>query len=409
MQALLWDYVDAEENARWGIKDEPSAHLVLKEINGYKISMGDLKTATPLNAFADLRDDGSTACGAWIYTGIYSQPPEQPKDAERAGLPPVRFGGVNRAASRKGDDWTALGWGFSWPANRRLMYNRCSADLSGKPWKKEERLALQFGPKDAQGKPLYRGYVYWDAEAVNKATGQKGSWVGVDVPDFPPAKPPTAKAQPPADKDAKVPVVGLALHDGASPFIMKSDGKAWLFAPTGLVDGPLPTHYEPYESPVSNVVYKQQNNPAALTWKVEGNAYAPVGSPDYPHVLSTYRLTEHHLSGTMSRWLPWLSELMPELFCELSPEHAAEIGVANTGWVTIHTPRGSIRAKALVTRRIRPFRLKERTVYHVGLPWHWGYKGVSTGDVVNNLSALVGDPNVTIHEAKVFVCQVSKG
>ena len=111
----------------------------------------------------------------------------------------------------------------------------------------------------------------------------------------------------------------------------------------------------------------------------------------------------------MSRWLPWLVELQPELFCEISPEHAKEIGVANTEWVVISTPRGSIRAKALVTGRIRPYRLKDKTVHHVGLPWHWGYKGLTTGDVVNDLTSLVGDPNVTIHEGKVFVCQVTKG
>jgi formate dehydrogenase major subunit len=190
---------------------------------------------------------------------------------------------------------------------------------------------------------------------------------------------------------------------------MKADGKGWLFAPSGLVDGPLPTHYEPYESPVANALYRQQANPVTLVWRIEGNPYAEVGSPEYPHVLSTYRLTEHHLSGTMSRWLPWLCELQPELFCEISPEHAEEIGVANTGWVVISTPRGSIRAKALVTRRIRPFRVRGRLIHHVGLPWHWGYKGIAQGDVVNNLSALVGDPNVTIHEAKVFVCNVAKG
>ncbi len=202
--------------------------------------------------------------------------------------------------------------------------------------------------------------------------------------------------------------VGVAFHDGASPFIMKADGKGWLFVPNGLVDGPLPTHYEPYESPVSNRLYKQEKNPVTIVWNIPGNAYAQIGSQEFPHVLSTYRLTEHHLSGSMSRWLPWLAELQPELFCEISPEHAAEIGVQNTDRVRISTPRGAIHAKALVTRRIRPYRLKDRTVHHVGLPWHWGYKGVSTGDVVNDLSALVGDPNVTIHEAKVFVCQVTK-
>src|SRR5262249_6975485 len=199
-------------------------------------------------------------------------------------------------------------------------YNRCSADPKGTPWPKEARLARQFA---TAGGPSRRGYVYWDP-AANEG---KGQWVGLDVPDFPGTKPPTAVAKPGA--------AGLDAHDGASPFIMKADGKGWLYVPAGLTDGPMPTHYEPYESPVANAVYKQQSNPVALTWKVAGNPYAAVASPEYPHVLSTYRLTEHHLSGTMSRWLPWLSELQPELFCEISPEHAAEIGVGNTDWVVI--------------------------------------------------------------------------
>lgn len=360
IQALTWDYVREAENREWRITDEPSAEWIMREINGY-----DVSTGRPLASFADLKDDGSTASGAWIYTGIYAN--------DR-----------NQAANRQGDGWVSLGWGFSWPANRRILYNRASADPAGNPWPKEARLAQRVG------RP---GYVWWDA-ALRR-------WQGLDVPDFPATKAPETPAQPGA--------VGLDAHDGASPFIMKGDGKGWLFAPSGLVDGPLPTHYEPYESPVPNVVYRTQSNPATLLYRVPGNAYAEVGSREFPHVLSTYRLTEHHLSGTMSRWLPWLAELQPELFCEISPEHAAEIGVQNTDWVTISTPRGSIRAKALVTRRIRPFRLRDKTVHHVGLPWHWGYKGLTTGDVVNNLSALVGDPNVTIHEAKVFVCQVNKG
>jgi formate dehydrogenase major subunit len=365
IQALVWDYLDQEANGEWRIRDEPSAERILKEINGY-----DWRTKRPLDFFGQLKDDGSTACGAWIYTGIYA-------------------GGRNQAARRQGDDWVSPEWAFSWPANRRLMYNRASADLAGNPWPKEARL----GREHSRGNQRFRGYVYWDA-------GQR-RWLGVDVPDFPLTKAPRTTAQPFA--------IGLDSHDGASPFIMKADGKGWLYVPTGLLDGPLPTHYEPYESPVRNIVYHQQTNPVALVYNVPGNRYAAVGSPEYPHVLSTYRLTEHHLSGTMSRWLPWLAELQPELFCEISPEHAGEIGVANTDWVVISTPRGSIRAKALVTRRIQPFHLRDRSVHHVGLPWHWGYKGVTTGDVVNDLSALVGDPNVTIHEAKVFVCQVRKG
>jgi formate dehydrogenase major subunit len=379
IQALVWDYIDPEENARFTIPDEPSARLVLKEINGYRVEKGkSLKQATPLATLGDFKDDGSTACGAWIYTGVFAPTPQEPL-------------GHNHAANREGDNWVSLQWAFSWPANRRILYNRCSADPSGEPWPKEARLARQH---TLAGGARHRGYVYWDR-------GRK-LWLGLDVPDFPLTKAP----QTPADPKG----VGLAYHDGASPFIMKGDGKGWLFAPDGLLDGPLPAHYEPMESPVHNLVYpKRQNNPVALYWRVPGNELARVENRDYPHVLSTYRLTEHHLSGVMSRWLPWLSELMPELFCELSPEHAAEIGVRNTEWVRINTPRGTIRAKALVTRRIRPFRLAGgRVVYHVGLPWHWGYKGITTGDVVNDLSALVGDPNVSIHEAKVFVCNVTR-
>jgi formate dehydrogenase major subunit len=374
---LVWDYEDAEENRHWDIKDEPSAARVMKEINGYRMS-----DRRPLAAFADIKDDGTTACGAWIYTGIFAPDAQHPN-------------GVNRAASRVRDDWTSLGWGFAWPANRRLMYNRASANLQGQPWDKERRLAQD---------PIRRarnlmGYVYWDPDRV-RPDGQRGMWVGFDVPDFVPTKAPTAAAT-----DG----VGLAWQDGKSPFIMNADGKGRLFVPAGLVDGPLPTHYEPYESPVHNLIYRrQEKSPVAIRYAVPGNVYAEIGSSEFPHVLSTYRLTEHHLSGTMSRWLPWLAELQPELFCEISPEHAEILGVRSTDFVVISTPRGSIRAKALVTRRIRPFVLRERTLHHVGLPWHWGYKGIAQGDVVNDLTALVGDPNVNIHEAKVFVCNVTK-
>jgi formate dehydrogenase major subunit len=360
IQSLTWDYVDPAENADWRIKDEPSARRVLKEINGTFVA-----TARPVKSFSDLKDDGSTACGAWIYSGVYAPTPQEPE-------------GHNFAANRQGDDWVALGWGFAWPANRRILYNRASADPLGNPWPKEARLAKRHGKGE-------KGYVYWDPK--------QGRWVGLDVPDFPVTKAPTTPGKP----DGK----GLDFHDGASPFIMKADGKGWLFAPSGAVDGPLPTHYEPYESPVLNALHpNQQSNPAAKIYNVPGNPYAPPASGEYPAVLSTYRLTEHHLSGSMSRWLPWLAALQPELFVELSPEHAEEVGLKNLDWV---------RAKALVTRRIRPFVIQGKPIHHVGMPWHWGYKGVVTGDVVNDLASLVGDPNVTIHEAKVFVCRIEKG
>ncbi len=351
---LLWDYMDPKENEQWRIKDEPSAALIMKEINGY--TWADKK---PVKSFADLKDDGSTACGAWIYSGVM---PEE---------------GKSLAASREADQWVSPKWGFAWPANRHILYNRASADPLGRPWSERKK------------------YTYWD--------GAKGQWVNVagDGIDFPPTKPPTAQPKPGG--------VGLDAHSGADPFIMKADGKGWLFAPSGLVDGPLPTHYEPYESPVHNLVYKQERNPVAKTWPVPGNPYHEVADPKYPIVVSTYRLTEHYLSGTMSRWLPWLAELMPQLFCEIGPELADEKGIKNGDWVTVVTARGEVEARALVTRRMRPFKIGDRTVHQVGLPWHWGYMGVAPGDVVNDISALVADPNVTIHEGKAFSCDVRPG
>jgi formate dehydrogenase major subunit len=161
---------------------------------------------------------------------------------------------------------------------------------------------------------------------------------------------------------------------------------------------------------VQNPLYpKVQFNPAATLWKIPGNEYAPPLDARYPIILSTYRLTEHYLAGGMSRWLPYLAELMPELFLEMSPELAAAKGVQTRDWVTVSTPRGEVEARALVTRRLRPFRIGGCLVHQVGMPWHWGYMGVITGDVVNDLSSLVGDPNVTIHEGKAFVCDVRKG
>jgi formate dehydrogenase major subunit len=196
---------------------------------------------------------------------------------------------------------------------------------------------------------------------------------------------------------------------GAAPFILKPDGVGWLFVPKGLVDGPLPTQYEAAESPVQNPIYKQQTSPVFKYWNVTGNPLTTViGDPKFPHVITTYRLTEHYLSGAMSRWLPWLAELMPELFVELSPELAQEKGIRNLDWVRISSPRAQVRAKALVTRRLRPLVIDGRTIHQVGMPWHWGYEGVVTGDIVNELTALVGDPNVTIHEGKAFVCNVEK-
>jgi formate dehydrogenase major subunit len=352
---LVWDYdPDPADVSQWKIKDVPSSYKVLKEINGY--TWADKKLVP---SFAVLKEDGSTACGAWIYAGVI---PEE---------------GKNLAAARKGDNWISPGWGFAWPANRHIMYSRASADLEGKPWSEKKKL------------------IYWDPKE-NKWMSPFGEGI-----DFMPTKAPNA-----VGKDNGL---GFDWLGGGDPFIMRPDGKAWLFAPFGLVDGPMPAHYEPYESPVQNIIYKQQSNPVAITWKREGNPYHEVADKKYPIVISTYRLTEHYLSGSMSRWVPWLAELMPELFCEMSPELANEKGITNGDYMTIETARGVIQARALVTRRMKPFVIDGKTVHQIGLPWHWGWQGHSQGDVVNNLSTLVADPNVTIHEGKVFTCNVRAG
>jgi formate dehydrogenase major subunit len=267
------------------------------------------------------------------------------------------------------------------------MYNRAAADPAGRPWSERKR------------------WIWWDAAAPNAPdpkTGavKLGKWVGYDVPDFGAAKSPSDPGNPDA--------IGLDALSGTAPFIMKGDGKGWLFVPAGLVDGPLPTHYEPVESPVTNLLYKQQNSPVYKLWKHADNPIAATGDPKYPYVITTYRLTEHYLAGAMSRWLPWLAELQPELFMEIGKALAEEKGIANLDWVKITTPRSQIRARALVTHRIGVMTIAGRPIHHVGMPWHWGYEGVVTGDVVNDLTAMVGDPNVSIHEGKAFVCNVEK-
>ncbi|MDP2606211.1 MAG: molybdopterin dinucleotide binding domain-containing protein [Deltaproteobacteria bacterium] len=246
-----------------------------------------------------------------------------------------------RTPDPPGKPGAQLTWGWAWPANRRVMYNRASADPEGNPWSEKKK------------------WVWWDAEAKK--------WVGYDVPDYIGAKPPADKAKPGAP--------GMDALPGTAPFIMRPDGLGWLFVPGGLVDGPLPTHYEPVESPVANSLYKQQTSPVYKHWKSAGNDLAKMGDPKFPHVLTTYRLTEHYLAGGMSRWLPWLAELQPELFVEISPELAQEKNIKNLDWCKITSPRGHIRAKALVTRRMRPFTIDGKVIHQVGMPWHWGYEG----------------------------------
>ena len=356
IQNLTWDY---EEH---GPERDPSAEDVLKEINGYNLETGEL-----VNGFGELKADGTTSSGCWIYSGCFA-------------------GGVNQTRRREAGDLDAPGgsvspeWGWAWPMNRRVLYNRASADPQGKPWSERKKL------------------IWWDEELKK--------WAGYDVPDFPPGKRPDYEATPES--------VGMDAISGDGPFIMMPDGKAHLYSASGLLDAPLPTHYEPLESPVRNELYPRVGaNPAALTWDRDDNPLASRQDGRYPHVASTFRLTEHHTAGPMSRNLPWLAELQPEMFAEIDPVLAAKKGIEDGGWMVIESPRGEIEARAKVTNRMRPLPIGGGVMHQICMPWHWGTfksneQGV-TGDAVNDLTAMSGDPNVSIHESKAFACEVRAG
>jgi formate dehydrogenase major subunit len=353
---LTWDYpLDAH--------GEPIPESVLREINGYYLTGPD--AGKPLAGYTEMRADGSTVGGCWIYAGVYAD-------------------GINHAAKRVpggGPSPSQTEWGWAWPANRRVLYNRASADPAGRPWSDRKKL------------------VWWDE--------QQGRWVGDDVPDFVLDRAPGSRPDPE--------VGGAAALAGDDPFVMQSDGKGWLFAPKGMLDGPLPTHYEPQESPIANALYPQQQSPSRLLLPGKDNLFAPsAGEPGvdvYPYVFTTYRLTEHHTAGGMSRWLPFLAELQPEMFCEVSPELAAERGLENYGWATIISPRTAIEAKVLVTDRMTPLIVGGHTVHQIGLPYHWGVGGdaVVSGDAANDLLGITMDPNVQIQESKVGSCDIRPG
>ncbi len=368
-QALLhltWDY-DYDEPPRLPdgslsrIAGEPDVEKVLQEVNGHDLTKTEARTGKPvlLSDFSDLKDDGTTACGCWIYSGVFPEP------------------GRNRARQRKiTDNPVQPEWGFAWPHNRRIMYNRASADPQGRPWSERKR------------------YVWWDEE--------KKKWVGDDQPDFQPDKPPDYRPPPGAK--------GMDAIAGDQPFIMHPDGVSWLFAPGKCKDGPLPTHYEPVESPLTNPLYPEHAvSPTTRFFEGPLNPIAHTPEEEYPVVACTFRLTEHYLSGPMSRFNSWLNELQPEMFVELSPELAAEKGIEHGGWLTVTSPRASIEARAMVTRRLRPLHVNGRVVHQIGLPFHWGYAGETVGGIANDLTSLVADPNVSMHEGKVFACQVRAG
>jgi formate dehydrogenase major subunit len=336
-----------------GAHKEPAAEEILQEINGYTTVDRNL-----VSGFTALQADGSTACGCWIYSGVFPRM------------------GENRANQRAQRDYYGHGWGFAWPADRRVLYNRASARPDGKPWSERKKL------------------VWWDEAEEH--------WTGLDVPDF------TAKKRP--DYEPPEDAVGDEALAGDRPFISHADGLGWIWVPTGLKDGPLPAHYEPFESPICNPIYPSvQSNPVADKRERPGNEYAVSSDSRYPYILSTYRLTEHHAGGGMSRTLPHLAELQPECFCEISLDLARERKIQNGDWVTIVTARGAMEARTLVTPRLQTLAIDGKRIHQVGVPFHWGYSGLVKGDSANDLVPISEEPNVRIMETKGLLCNVLPG
>jgi len=304
----------------------------------------DLATGKLLAGFGQLSSSGATSSGNWLYCGSYT---EMGNMAARRDLTPDPF-----------DIGLHPNWAWCWPMDRRILYNRASVDLKGEPWDKQ--------------RPVIR----W----------QGGQWVG-DVPDG---------AWPPMEVDPE---------KSKLPFIMKAEGHAHLFGPS-LADGPFPEHYEPWESPVINLMSGTQNDPAFKTWA------GPMdfkGAPDaFPIVCTTYRVPEHWQAGQMTRNLPWNIELMPEMFVEIGQELALEKDIPNGGRVIVETARGRVEAVAVVTGRFKPFTINGGTIHQIGMPWHWGYGGLAAGDSANLLTPNVGDANTMIPEYKAFLCRVRK-
>ncbi|TLN26696.1 formate dehydrogenase, partial [bacterium] len=306
--------------------------------------------------FAKLQDDGMTSCGCWIFCNSFND--------------------AGNAMARRDNktDPTGLGlypkWAWCWPVNRRVLYNRCSVDVNGNPLDPSRKL-LAWNEKDTK-------------------------WVG-DVVDSP------ATVKPMSD-----------LKEGGLPFIMKAEGVAALFGP-GLNDGPFPEHYESLECPLSaNPMGKQRVNPAIKIWYKEGgkskaeDVYASCDAR-FPILASTYRVTEHWQTGVMTRNSPWLLEMQPQQFVEMSPALAKEKGISNGDKVKVVSARGQVDAVAMVSTRLQPFKIADSTVHQVGLPWCFGWTTPNAGDTSNLLCPTVGDANTMIPETKAFMVDVRKG
>ncbi|SHF29264.1 formate dehydrogenase major subunit [Desulforamulus putei DSM 12395] len=349
---MVWNYDKPGE-------EEPNIDQVAIEINGYNVT-----TKEVLPGFAQLKDDGSTACGCWIHSGYWAMDKEA---------------GTVAAKRKLLKDKSGLGlfpqFAFAWPANRRIVYNRCSADPAGNPW----------NPKKA--------LVKWDAVA--------GKWVTADVPDFKAADPP----KDPKDPNAKPTPVP---PDKTVPFFMQEEGRGRLFAVKGVNDGPLPEHYEPIESPVKNILSKQQNMPLATRFKGDFSKLAETASEKYPYVGTTHRVIEHYQSGAVTRNCPTLAEISAHMFANISPTLAQKIGVKTGDDVVIETVRGQITCKVSVSGVCVPLIVDGKEVEVIGMPWCFGYQGIAKGASANDLTPSVGDPNTNIPEYKAFLCNIKK-
>lgn len=337
-------------NLHWPYRDpqDPQPDEMAKEMNGYVVSTVTdpvdptkvlLEKGKQVDTFGQLRDDGSTACGCWIYSGSWT---------ERGNMM------ARRDTSDPANTGAYSNWAFSWPANRRILYNRASADLDGKAWDPKRKL------------------IEWNGTA----------WTGYDVPDIAPASKPR----------------------DVGPFIMNPEGTARLFSRGMMKDGPFPAHYEPFESPVANVMApKIRGNPAARIFKDD---LAALGTSDkFPYAATSYRLTEHFHFWTKHVWVN--AVLQPEFFVEISEQLAAEKNIQKGGWVKVSSARGSVFAKAVVTKRIKPLICDGKTVHVVGIPLHWGFTGAARkGFGPNSLTPFVGDANIETPEFKAFLVNV---